>query len=1021
MADIFSSNRFVGRGLTSDKIRHFDGQIPIVDATVFAGAIDVSFYNTMQITASSLTAASQLSLIGWYGDQSDSRNQGNIPVIDITDFTPKLLASFTVLTGISRTYLIDVSRFNKLTIGKTTTAGACTLSYSLDQTMRGLTMLHEINLGSLQGKIYATKKSVSQVIGLLNNRIDVLLPSDNKIDCADYNTLQLEVSISGNVELDLFGWLTNSGITTASPLDVYEKTANGLVKLTNYTLSVNGLHILFVDVSMFSQFGVGKKNATGYLNLSYKLLQDSLNVSEIKSLRDYYYQDRTTPVGDAKLFEIPQQYRSGRIIVNSKNGDSTITLKYTPRGYTMANALANSRYFDRVVTSDRQAINTKGVITVAQGNTSFYFDASACASFNGGIAATTGIDIYIELSTEPLPNDVLALLYPVGVVNASIKSLFSASEIEISYYDDSSMNLKSVKENLAVWASSNSLYISTSGLGGSKKQIVLNATNFPNLIEGSSILHAQYVYWSRNATTGFAGKDWRLIVITNKGQIYHNFPSRNTTTDGTAIAGDEYLFDESCIWDLETRKTPVKTNTGDDLTLVNTGKYYYNPMLPDLAYEMHPAISTDNGYGNGGFPATITKVNASGQNITFGRFFQPNRNDVNSNPFYFMGGFETNEKMTIFGTYRDNNTTASRICLFISNDGGRNWFCRYEMGANGRLWKANDISVSAPIANWTYALKISGIAAASSGQYAYRRRCSYTPSDVDKEPEKTKKFRYEPQVQVQSITALTDSIRVNTTSAHELDNGDIIVFDKLTEGNWDFLVNTDYTDMIGGPQIYKVKRIDANNFDLMDCPHNPDNNLCCRHLHSINRCKDGYAIGFGEGYPNGWILYLSIIESDSFARFYPWDTLNLVRINSLPESIQRPLGVILRQDKDNTVFIGVDNEYTPLPNVALPSGRTDTFKRSSNGVFKGKLTDADNQSLFDCVFESPEVCYFFKEILGTMIYIGQQGHIGVSLDSGESWIQAKIPKSFKGIFENYGGTTSSKEIIINNLIIKIKK
>lgn len=1017
---IFDSNRIVASGREANKIQHFNGQTAIVDATNIGLAIDVSAFNTMQITASSLTAASQLSLIGWYTDNADTRNQGTIPVIEITDFTPKLLTSFTVLTGISRTYLVDVSRFSKLTIGKTTTAGACTLSYTLDQTMRGLDAYNSIK-NSISSSVLSVKGASNTRISLFTSQVDIIAPSVNKIDCLDYRTLQLEITISGAVVLDLFGWLTNTGITTASPLDVYKKTSKGLVKLDDYTLSTNGLHILLVDVSLFSQFGIGKANATGSLNLSYKLTTDAINYDEISYTKDYYYKDRTTPVGDAATYEIGKQYRTGKIIVNSKNDISTLAFKCTPKGYAFSDALANANYFERLVTSDRIVV-PRGTITAKKGVTVYYFDASNYVSINGGITATTGIDIIIELSTDPLPPDIYALLYPLSG-NGNFKPLFNSDELDILCYDDTAMYLKSVKENLAVWVSvaNTTLYLSTTGLTGTKKEIAFNSTNFPNLIDGSKILQAQFVYWTRNATTAYPGNEWRLIVITDKGQIYHNFPSRSTSNDGTVVAGDEYLFDESCIWELETRKTPVKTNTGSDLTLINTGKYYYNPMLPDIAYEMHPAISTDNGYGNGGFPATITKVNASGQNVTFGRFFQPNRNDVNCNPFFFMGGFETSEKMTVLGTYRDNVLVGCRICFFISNDGGRNWFCRYEMGANSRLFKSNNSNVLSPIPNWTYALKVSGIAAASSGQYAYRRRMSYTPSDVNKEPEKTKKFTYEPQVQIQSIAPLTDSIRITTSSAHGLDNGDVIVFDKLTGGDWDFLVNTDYTDMIGGAQVFKIKIVSSTTFDLMDCPHNPDNNLCCRHLHSINRCKDGYAIGFGEGYPNGWILYLSIIESDSFARFYPWDNLNLIRINSLPESIQRPLGVILRQDKDNTVFIGVDNEYTPLPNVSLPADRTDTFKRSSNGVFKGKLADADSQALFECVLESPEVCYLFKEVLGVMIYIGQQGHIAVSYDNGKSWVQAKVPKTFKGVLYQYGGVTTDKEIVVNNLIIKAKK
>ena len=96
----------------------------------------------------------------------------------------------------------------------------------------------------------------------------------------------------------------------------------------------------------------------------------------------------------------------------------------------------------------------------------------------------------------------------------------------------------------------------------------------------------------------------------------------------------------------------------------------------------------------------------------------------------------------------------------------------------------------------------------------------------------------------------------------------------------------------------------------------------------------------------GWILYLSVRESDSFYRLYPWDELEFIRINSTSTSIQRPLGVIIKHDVNNTVVIGVDNETTEIGSVSLPSGRTDTFKRSSNGVFMGKLTESDNQSLF---------------------------------------------------------------------------
>ena len=281
-------------------------------------------------------------------------------------------------------------------------------------------------------------------------------------------------------------------------------------------------------------------------------------------------------------------------------------------------------------------------------------------------------------------------------------------------------------------------------------------------------------------------------------------------------------------------------------------------------------------------------------------------------------------------------------------------------------------------------------------------------------------FKYYTPIAVQSITASANDIIVVTTVGHGLNGGDVVLFEKQngTSNEWDWIVNTGHTALsAGNGVIFKAQVIDATSFRLMECIYNPHNNLSVRHIHSINRCKDGYTIGTGEAYPEGWILYLSVRESDSFMRLYPWDDLQFVRLNSTSSSIQRPLGVIIKQDADNTVYIGVDNEYTDLGNVTMPAGRTDTFKRSSNGVWKGKLTDVDSQSAFECVFQSDEVCYFFKEVRGTMIYIGQQGHVGISSDGGNTWSECHLNT---GDVSRFGGISNNGEIIVENFIFKAK-
>lgn len=172
-------------------------------------------------------------------------------------------------------------------------------------------------------------------------------------------------------------------------------------------------------------------------------------------------------------------------------------------------------------------------------------------------------------------------------------------------------------------------------------------------------------------------------------------------------SNDYKLFDESCVWELPERWTPVKTKTGTDATLIATGKYRYFPALPDEAYTMYPPANVDNGYGNGGFPAILEKTKEDGSTVKFSRFYFTDRSRgyQRGNPLGFMGGFEPHPKLSLIGTYKSNTESAgsTRICVFITNDGGRNWFCRYEFGANGEMLYTDDARKTT--VNSTYLLR----------------------------------------------------------------------------------------------------------------------------------------------------------------------------------------------------------------------------------------------------------------------------------------------------------------------------
>lgn len=614
---------------------------------------------------------------------------------------------------------------------------------------------------------------------------------------------------------------------------------------------------------------------------------------------------------------------------------------------------------------------------------------------------------------------------PENYTNPDLTLLFE-NDRSLVYKNTNSRKLVGVLRNLVVWSDSSSIALSQDGFDGVQEIIQLNSTNFPGLMDGASIERVILLPWERNAGFSFGGSGWRMNVITVHGQVYHNFPSRSTTSDGTVQANDYKLFDESCVWEMPERWTPVKTNSGADATLIATGKYKYFPALPDEAYTMHPAVNTDNGYGNGGFPAVLEKTKQDGSTVKFSRFYFTDRSrGYQGNPLGFMGGFEPHTKLSLIGTYKSNTSTtgSTRMCIFMTNDGGRNWFARYEFGANGQLI-GSDNSILANADN-TFLLRnmiaVGMTTPAGGSLFNVIKRSQYTPTSTNKEPEKTAIFKYELPVAVASLTNNANDIIVATSSAHGLNNGDVILFEKQSgavDNEWDWIVNTGHTvSSAGDGVIFKAQVIDSTSFRLMECVYNPHNNLNVRHIHSINRCKDGYTIGTGEAYPQGWILYFSVVASDSFARLYPWDDLKFVRVNSTRQSIQRPLGVILKQDANNTVYIGVDNEFTDLGNVTMPAGRTDTFKRSSNGVWKGKLTDVDNQASFECIFQSDEVCYFFKEVRGTMIYIGQQGHVGISSDGGNTWSECHLNTSD---VSRFGGISNNGDIIVENFIFKAK-
>lgn len=616
---------------------------------------------------------------------------------------------------------------------------------------------------------------------------------------------------------------------------------------------------------------------------------------------------------------------------------------------------------------------------------------------------TTRYEPYTGRMTTPnftLPQDV-------KVVDGSPRldgySLISDRERYKIFKHQGGRRIVAIHENIvvAVKGASNGLaigstmYIGTNGVDGEYNySLTFDSTNFPNLKAGSLIEEVMVLPFTRNMSIEQTGKQYRVCVITSNGQIYHNFPARATTSDGTVQSSDIIKFDESVVWDIKDRKFP-STNPSA------TGTEIYYPGLPATNYVYEPALSSDNGYGHGGFGKEITKGG-----VTYSRFYNPQKNTFH--PFGFMGGFEPTKKLSVIGTYRSNSLReqGSRMCFFATSDGGRSWYNKYEFAS---LSGDNNAGVQ---------IDTTSLAAYNADSFILKEVKHTIPSALNKEPDHL--FDFGTSVVVTSITAGKPTV-FTTAAAHGLVNNAVIVIqDNPASANasaeWSWLRNDLMTDNSGGNgMIFKIERLSDTTFALREYIHNPFNNIACRHIHSVNRVKDGFTMGCGEFYPHGWSFYIPTPKADDFSILNAWENLDFIRLTSTEESAKRSLGFTIKDDIDNTLIYSSDEAFVPRSNMTFPAGRTVTVKRSSTGVFKGKLSDVDDFTKFECVFEAQEPAFFFKEKSGVYIFCGQRGEAGFSFDGGETWIK----DHFKEMVRYFRGQ-SNNLVLINDAFIYFK-
>lgn len=530
-----------------------------------------------------------------------------------------------------------------------------------------------------------------------------------------------------------------------------------------------------------------------------------------------------------------------------------------------------------------------------------------------------------------------------------------------------------------------------------KYSISLNAKIFPNLIPNSTIFQCVILPYMRVVAKNKYEPSLRIVIITDKAQIYHNNPARSTLFDSKSQLGDFLCFEESVIWDLPGHKHPTNSKNFDS----EIERYF--PNLPSDCYDFHPVLNTDSrfldSYTNGGF-GKYTFVNTKHGKKRVSRFYIPQRN-LESNPFHFVGTGDKEYKMTLLATYRSNTRAGVRTCVFATSDGGRQWFCKYEFSDYGDYdFRQGDINSFGT--NFGNVIVNDDYDKDYSGGLFIKKRNLLLPNESNKDPKTSISWQ-----DVGEVSFIEDNSQLilHTISNHGLRTGNIIslVSVKPQSSKLSWMICNDYAcDLPINNLLFKIKVLSEKSIALYELVSTPDNTLPCRHVHHVNRVKDGWILGTGEIYPNSWLLYFQMKEADTFSIKEAFDDFEVIRFNTTANSVQRTMGMILYEKAEPYILFASDHDLLERKEYYLDSDNKYSFSRNSTGIYYGCLKNIDDFKKFNIVLEMSEPCFYFQKLDNMLLFGGQRGELGLSFDDGKTWIKDRISSTLVHFYGNNG-------------------
>lgn len=539
-------------------------------------------------------------------------------------------------------------------------------------------------------------------------------------------------------------------------------------------------------------------------------------------------------------------------------------------------------------------------------------------------------------------------------------------------------------------------------------KLPFTSTYFENLKSGSIL---EYVYILPVKTYRTIKNSCRIVVITDRKQVYHNCPD---STDNIREWSELCTFKESALWDL-----PILEGAHSSYSH-NLPNSRFIPSLDSNAvapYKFFPVLPRGNGYRNDNwynavdtsvFPAKREYQINENFKVIYPRFVTGT--EYGSNPLMVLrGNMAIKPFLTVLGTYSGTN----RHIVWATFDGGREWFASYEFGGanypvSGFGYEGID-SLPNTITGPAIDTNIADISEAlGSGLFSAYLRKENLPTAENKEP--VNGWVIGNPIPVTSISKAKPAV-VTTSTAHGLQDRDIVFFKKIEENatEFDFLTNPTATENSAGNGVFfYVKVVDETSFKLFWMMSNPDNPLPARHIHSINNTADGFLVSTGEEYTNreGWIMKASIAaeptDPSTLAR-YKYD-----RLNSTTNSISRACGFLI-DGSDNSnpdCYFASDSRRIQVP-LAI-EGRTN-LNHIPSGIFKGKFSDIDDFSKWECVCQNPAgVVEYMQQFGRNIIAIGIES---IFIFDGERWHEYPI-------YSGYYKGAHDKGVIINNYEIE---